>query len=143
MFRRYFTDREAASPATKPAETRVRRSRRSRPGVESLEGRLLMSIGAPFQVDTPNGPVSDKGTAVTATSAGSGFSVVVWAEETQNQFGAFQPSDIRAQLFNAAGAKVGPEIFVAQAGAAEPSVAMDAYGDYVVSWTQREPNGNT
>ena len=43
MFRQFFVVREAASPAAKPAGPMSRRSRQSRPGLEDLEGRQLMS----------------------------------------------------------------------------------------------------
>ncbi len=43
MFRQFFAVREAASPAAKPGGLATRRSRRSRPGLEDLEGRQLMS----------------------------------------------------------------------------------------------------
>ena len=66
MFRRFFAGREAASPAAKPAVPVTRRSRRSRPGLEDLEGRQLMSIGL---VHLPNLNVA---TVDTVRNAGSG-----------------------------------------------------------------------
>ena len=51
MFRQFFAVREAASPAAKPAGSVNRRSRRSRPGLEDLEGRQLMSVSL---VHSPN-----------------------------------------------------------------------------------------
>ncbi len=54
MSRRFFAGREAASLAAKPAGPVTRRSRRSRPGLEDLEGRQLMSISPQFLVHSPN-----------------------------------------------------------------------------------------
>jgi hypothetical protein len=66
MFRRFFASREAACPTAKPAGPMTRRSRRSRPGLEDLEGRQLMSTGL---VHSPNviAPMFD-----TVRKAGSG-----------------------------------------------------------------------
>jgi hypothetical protein len=75
-------------------------------------------------------------------SSANGSSVVVWTDASSFSSTNY---DIRAQLFNAAGAKVGPEILVAASKLAdtEPAVAMNAEGDFVVSWTQGQPNGDT
>ena len=53
--------------------------------------------------------------------------------------------DILAQRFNSAGDKVGPEIVVSNSSLndTEPAVAMDSQGDFVVSWTQTQLNGDT
>ena len=53
--------------------------------------------------------------------------------------------DILAQRFNSAGDKVGPEIVVSSRSLndTEPAVAMDSQGDFVVSWTQTQLNGDT
>ena len=66
MFRQFFAVREAASPAAKPAGPMTRRSRRSRPGLEDLEGRQLMSTSL---VHSPNLNVA---TIHTVRNAGSG-----------------------------------------------------------------------
>ena len=66
MFRQFFAVREAASPATKPAGSMTRRSRRNRPGLEDLEGRQLMSV---ILVHSPN---VDVATVHTVRNAGSG-----------------------------------------------------------------------
>ncbi len=115
---------------------RRRRRNRSRPGLETLEGRQLMSLGGEFTVNTSI--PSAQFDAANASSA-NGSSVVVWTNTL------VKGHDIRAQLFNAAGNKVGSEIFVSGSGAdvATPSVAMDSHGDFVVAWTQTQPNGDT
>jgi hypothetical protein len=66
MFRQFFAVREAASPAPKPEGLATRRSRRSRPGLEDLEGRQLMSTNL---VHSPNLSVA---TVHTVGNAGSG-----------------------------------------------------------------------
>jgi hypothetical protein len=66
MFRQFFAVREAASTAAKPAATMTRRSRRSRPGLEDLEGRRLMSTSL---VHSPSHIVA---TVHTVGNAGSG-----------------------------------------------------------------------
>jgi hypothetical protein len=74
-----------------------------------------------------------------ASSAG-GSSVVVWVDSFSNT-----DRDIRAQRLDANGAKVGPEIAVSLSSLdeSEPAVAMDVRGDFVVTWTQAQPNGDT
>jgi hypothetical protein len=51
MFRQFLAVREAASPAAKSAGSMTRRSRQSRPGLEDLEGRQMMSVSL---VHSPN-----------------------------------------------------------------------------------------
>ena len=69
MFRRFFAGRDAASPAAKPAGPATHRGRRSRPGLEDLEGRQLMSLSPQFLVASPNLNVA---TFDTVRKAGSG-----------------------------------------------------------------------
>jgi hypothetical protein len=69
MFRRFFAGREAASPAAKPSGPASRRTRRSRPGLEDLEGRQLLSISPQVLVDSPDLNVA---TFDTVRKAGSG-----------------------------------------------------------------------
>jgi hypothetical protein len=66
MFRQFFAVREGASPAAKPEGLATRRSRRSRPGLEDLEGRQLMSTNL---VHSPNLNIA---TVDTVRNAGSG-----------------------------------------------------------------------
>jgi hypothetical protein len=54
MFRQFFAVREGASPVAKSAGPVTRRSRRSEPGLENLEGRQLMSVSPQLLVDSPN-----------------------------------------------------------------------------------------
>ena len=112
------------------------RGLKRRPFVESLEGRQLLSLGPeailPVNTTTRNAQLD----ADTASSA-NGSSVTVWVD-------TFSPTDrdIRGQRFDAAGNKVGPEMIVSFSSLdeTEPAVAMDARGDFVVTWTQIIPN---
>jgi hypothetical protein len=146
MFLRSFTRRGADSSPASPDVRAARRSHRRRPVLEGLEGRQLLSLGARFQVDSPSQPPAFKSTTVSASNA-NGWSVVAWTEQpilSNGQPGAYQ---VRAQLYNASGAKVGPEVTAPSnlPGYAEyqPSVSMDPQNEYVISWTQTEPNNNT
>jgi hypothetical protein len=66
--------------------------------------------------------------------------VVVWTQFSQGS------AEIMAQRLNSRGGKVGPALVAASAAGLyeeQPSVAMDAKGNFVVSWTQFFPNGAT
>ena len=139
MIRRFFTSREGTTTAEKAVRPGTRRSRRSRPALESLEGRQLLSLG-PEMISPVNTTTRNNQFDADNASSVNGSSVVVWTD----QF-SVTDHDIRAQLFNAAGAKVGPEIVVSFSSLDEnsPAVAMDSHGNFVVSWTQIQPGGDT
>jgi hypothetical protein len=117
------------------------RSRKRRPSLESLEGRQLLSLGSEFGPINPVPTVpSNKYTPVNASSA-NGTSVVAWTESL-----SFTTYEIRAQVLNSSGQKVGPAVLVAggtNIDNDQPAVAMDAHGDFVVAWRQTEFNGDT
>ena len=148
MFRRSFNGREAASPVAKSAGPGARRSRRCQLGLEDLEGRQLLSLGSPFQLD-PGQTNLVKSQAVSASSSGfdNNLSVAAWVQQPVLNNGGIGPGQVVAQLFNnATGARVGPLLAVSNApglNASNPSVSMDPQGDFVVSWTQAQSNGNT
>jgi len=109
--------------------------------LESLEDRNLMSVGLEFHVNTKT-LLDQSHPDVASQQALSGRSVVVW----QDQFDASNTdSDIKAQIFDGAGHKIGGEITVAATSSreTEPAVAMDARGNFVVVWTQAISDGNT
>ena len=171
--------------------SRTARTRRRLPSLEALEGRQLMSLGSEFLTPVNTTTRNAQFDSDNASSA-NGSSVAVWTDT----FNAFD-HDIRAQRFNAAGGKVGPEILVAgsshrrpharrghgqpwrlrgdlgltlpsgdtnvvaqrfnasgvplggvvQVGVGtfkehDPDVAMDAQGDFVVSYTRDTNNNN-
>ena len=133
----------------RPTASRTARRIKRTPTVETLEGRQLLSLGAPFPIDSPNQPAALKETAVSATNS-NGMSVVAWVEQRVIGVGPhgaiYGAMEIRAQLYNSSGAKVGPEIVAVNGNghnSYEPSVSINASGSYVISWTQVEPNGNT
>jgi len=104
-----------------------------------------MSLAPPFTIDSPNLPPALKGSAVSATNY-NGETVVAWVQQNVTKNGTLQSSEVMAQLFKPNGTPDGPEI-VAAASAGynsyDPAVAIDPENEYVVSWTQQEPNGNT
>ena len=130
--RRFFTSREGPS-AAKAAGPGTRCPRRSRPALEALESRCLLSIAVEDRVSTYS---SDDTQSANASSA-NGTSVVVWVNDYQNN----GDTNIYAQRFDKNGAKVGPVIQVdyTAAHSTEPSVAMDSTGRFVVTWIN--PNG--
>src|SRR5262245_9544903 len=118
---------------------RDRSRTRNRPRLETLEGRQLLSLGAEVAVPVNTTTRSAKFESASASSA-SGSSVVVWTDT----FSATD-HDIRAQRFSSLGSKVGAELVVAASTKDErsPSVAMDDLGNFVVSWTETQPGGDT
>ena len=138
-FRRYFSERKTQDVAARAAGSVGRRLNRRRPTLESLEARQMMSLGAEFTATVNTTTRNDQFGSANASSS-NGSSVAVWVD-------TFSPTDhdIRAQRFNAAGQKTGPEILVSGSTNDEyqPAVAMDSHGDFVVSWTQAQPGGDT
>ncbi len=127
-----FGDKRRARPAPS-------RGLKRRPSLESLEGRQLMSLGlemvGPINMTTQNAQYDSDN-----ASSGGGFSVVTWTH-------TFSPTDhdIRAQRLDTQGNKLRPEIFVSSSGLDEsaPAVAMDDLGRFVVTWVQKQSNGDT
>jgi hypothetical protein len=112
---------------------------RRRPGLEALERRELLSLGAEFSATVNTTTRNAQFDSATASSA-NGSSVTVWVDT----FSATD-HDIRAQRFDAAGNKTGPEVLVTGTTLDEtqPAVAMDALGDFVVAWRQTLSGGDT
>jgi len=128
MFARIF-----GRPTAFHTSRRIKRN----PAVETLEGRQLMSLGPEFLVSVPT-PAAQVQSA--NASSANGSSVVVWTDFSHGD------AQISGQLFNSRGGKVGPVMDLASAAGLneeQPSVAMDAHGDFVVSWTQFFPNGHS
>jgi hypothetical protein len=108
-----------------------------RPGLESLEGRQLLSIGPEFPVNTiTQNAQFDSAVA----SSSNGTSVVVWTHTFSST-----DLDIHAQIYNRFQQKQGPELVIAGNGLKEdsPSVAIDPQGNFVVAWRETELNGDT
>jgi hypothetical protein len=112
---------------SKPRNTR--RTKRTL-GFDNLEGRQLLSLGAEFPINSITSAAESS--PVTASSS-NGSSIAVWT----HSFGT--GIDLQAQRFNSQGSNVGRQLFIAGkvgVNMTQPSVAMDAKGDFVVSWTQ-------
>lgn len=97
--------------------------------IQQLEPRELLTVFG-NEVVANSTRVLNQIDSATATTP-DGRSVVVWVH-----LASPTNADIRAQLFDAQGAKDGPEVQVASSRKSElkPSVAMDALGNFVVSW---------
>jgi hypothetical protein len=130
-FRRRFADKPVTSEGI-----RGRRSRRCRPGLEGLEARVAMSLGAAAVLNPT--PASILGTA-SASSAG-GSSAAVWA-----QLDSAGVSQVLAQRYVRVGAlsvKAGAPVVVDLnlnsnvVTDSSPSAAFDGQGRLVVTWTQ-------
>jgi hypothetical protein len=104
---------------------------------EVLEDRVLPSVsGSEILVNTQKVGVQSQ--AVSATSS-NGMSVVVWTDFNKSHAGVpanIPDGNIDAQIYNAAGQKVGGVIQVASGRTPlnDPTVAMDANGNFVVAW---------
>jgi hypothetical protein len=135
--------------------SRNRNRSRSRPSLESLEGRQLLTLGPVFS--TPINPTTINPAFINTdslpanASSANGSSVVVWTSAVvlKNPFNPFgnvvlAQNEVLAQRLNSAGGKVGSPIVVSGVSdpASPPSVAIDNQGDFVVAWTQLQPNGN-
>jgi hypothetical protein len=126
----------------RPSARRTARSRKTHLTVDVLEGRQLMSLGAEFLVAPPT--TAFQVSPVNASSS-NGSSVAVWSQSSPVN-GQPGNAQLMGQLFNAQGGKVGPELLLVSAFnqfEEFPSVAMDANGNFVVSWTQLLPGGHT
>lgn len=114
--------------ASKAGEDRRRRRGANRPVMESLEGRQLMSLGAELVGNAVS--VGAQVLPVTASSP-DGRSVAAWVDRSN-------PSarQLEVRLFNASGSPTTGDIVVpgSAGGIADPSVAMDHDGDFVVTW---------
>ncbi|MCI0465297.1 MAG: hypothetical protein L0Z62_50895 [Gemmataceae bacterium] len=126
MFR-FLHQLRQPSPATR---RRPRPSRRLE--LECLEARLVPSIGAEFHVNTAT--AGSQNFPVTASSSSpEGRSVAVWVSYNDGE------TNLRGQLYNAQGNPMGNEFAVANlAGVpeAQPAVAMDQNGSFVVAYTR-------
>ena len=125
----------------------ARRSKRSRLflgsayAIDMLESRVLMTalpVGNEFQVNTftTKGQLSPS----VATDADGDY-VITWQSFDQDGPGA----GVYAQRYNSAGAAVGSEFRVntfTTGYQADPAVAMDADGDFVITWRSHDQNGN-
>ena len=102
--------------------------------IEALQPRLMMS-GSPTVTSSgtetlANTATSDIAQTPAVAMNAAGDSVIVWASDAAG--GA-----VYGQLFNAGGTKIGTQFQINQTGVGDspaPAVAMDAEGDFAVSW---------
>src|SRR4051812_24531150 len=106
----------------------------TRPRLEVLEDRTVPTLVGPA-LQLSDGTVP----SFYSSAAGSrnGTSIAVWVENGFNETPPLgSSSHIRGQLFNAAGIKLGGVFLIAETPfATRPDVAMDAAGNFVVTWT--------
>jgi len=108
-----------------------------------LRGQLYssggLSVGAEFQIN-----VSSTGTEILPDVAAlpSGGFAVTWRAPTQD-IGYLQAGDIRAQLFDSDGRKVGEEVLVSTGslGQSEPQIAAFGSGDLVITYVEFSAGG--
>ena len=116
-------------------QDRTRRpSRVARPRLEGLEDRLVLSLVAASSTDAKINVTSplDQTEPSVAMDANGDY-VVAW--NNQVHLGPNYLYDVEARVYNSAGQAQTGEIVVAQTtGDTRPSVAMDANGDFVVSY---------
>jgi hypothetical protein len=128
--------RTCGTVAAKVTGSRARRPRRRRLELEALEGRQLLSLGNEVLVNTTT---RNHQLHSDNASAANGLSVVVWEDGYSST-----DHDIRAQMYNADGSKRGSEIVVENSAwyDSDPSVAIDATGNFVVAWSQQKSQQN-
>src|SRR5688572_17516640 len=123
--------------------TRTQRPRhttcRPRLRCESLEDRSMLSVvGSEIHVNSTT--FNSQFLSDTASNpATGGYKVTAWTQQYSQT-----DLDVRAQIFDGFGNKVGPELFVAGTSRveADPTVAMDAQGNFVIAWVDEVTSGN-
>lgn len=121
-----------------PRRQRASVTRNRKLQCESLERRELFALlTGETLVNTTT--VKDQYDVASATNA-NGRSVVVWTHQYSNT-----DTDVYAQRYDAAGNKLGGEIYVATSGRREdlPDVSIDASGDFVIAWRDQVSSSNT
>jgi hypothetical protein len=110
----------------------------SRPALEALEGRQLMSLGTEFSVNSQR--VGDQFSSVSAGALTGGSTVVAWTT-------TFSPTDhdIHAQIYRSNGTPLGTEITLADTfhDERDPALAVGRDGTFVLAYTETEANGDT
>lgn len=98
------------------------------------------ALGPEFPVNEPTPTATEE--SVSAAMNASGAFVVAWRT---GRSGVGDGEEVRAQRFDAAGAKVGPEIAVnttTSGNQDHPSVSMDDSGGFVVVWDDSAQDGS-
>jgi hypothetical protein len=117
-----------------------------RPRFEALEERALMSVTPAPEMHINTTTFFDQSqVAVASQPVANGRSVTVWTSVDEIGSGG---QNVKAQLFDGAGNRIGGELNVAGIrfkNENNPAVAMDAQGNFVVVWTEdvTDPGGDT
>ena len=115
------------------------------PSSSSVRARLYSAAGVPIGTEfLVNSTTLHSQSAPVVTALADGRFVIVWGDTSEGtgSTGTFDPADIRAQIFDSAGNKVGGEILVnsettgfqGQGSLGIAGVAADPDGGFVVSW---------
>ena len=105
--------------------------------MEALEERIAMSLGGESLVNSRT--TNDQFEVASASSSG-GRSVVVWTDRFSST-----DTDIKAQRYDSSGNKIGGELVINNSSGTldgQPAVAMDSFGDFVVTWTRSFSGGD-
>ena len=110
--------------------------------VEGLESRRFLSgtpvpQGAEFQVNEQAAGAQYTSLSQSVATDGQGNFVVVWTTQPSGS----SPTEVHCRQFDAAGAPRGPELRVSTASvsATQPSIAMNASGEFLVVWEYSFP----
>jgi serralysin len=97
-------------------------------------------VGGEFQV---NNPTADMEILPEIAPLSSGGFVVTWRSPTNVSPNFFQNGDIRAQVFDASGVKVGDEILASTGdlGQSEPHVVSFGHDDFMIAYTEFDQFG--
>ncbi len=99
-------------------------------------------VGGEFQVNTFT--TGDQSSSSVATDTDGDF-VVTWVSSVPRPEGGRSARDIRAQRYNSAGVMQDPEFQVnattSEVGQTAPDVAIDADGDFVITWSSFDTDG--
>jgi hypothetical protein len=139
MIRQCLTRRDIVPAAAKAAGSGARRACRSRPALEPLEGRMLLSFAGSEHRISLN-PQATANFQSDNASSSNGASVAVWV----NAYSATD-HDIWAQRFDQNGQAAGAPIqvdFLSSDDSYAPRVAMDASGRFAVAWENRHTDGS-
>jgi hypothetical protein len=115
----------------------VRAARQPAPSLETLEQRVVPTLVGEFQVNSTF--LHDQYDPAVAVAA-NGRKIVVWPSAVDANFNNI---DIKAQQYDENGDPVGDELTIAGTSDQEydPSVAMDALGNFIVTWSVNPGNG--
>lgn len=107
----------------------------------SSGGGVALKLGAETLVNAAS-PTAQQTSDRAVAMSGLGNSIVTWSSVAQDDSGL----DVYAKLYDATGAAVGNEFKVNTTSADdqfEPTVAMDALGNFLITWTSKNQDGSS